>query len=949
MKDDLEEDEPGPASSCSGRNIVDNAVSYGNLRASRNLAEKQRRDNLNANISTIATLVPAVAANPRRMDKISILRLAAAYLRIQYTLGPGVPQSQFNDFDLEQYFSDTFIGNGGFFIVMTSTGKIVYISRQVEQHLGHAPIDLLGQSLYDYVHPDDHTELTRNITPDEMQPSGSMAAIKDSTADNNSNSSDDTIPSRSERRPSFQEKRRSFKIQMSQRAVSRREHPQYECIHLSGVLRLAEALKKNEANGNRRQRENSTTSNDIIFVGVARLLKKRTFTELSLVEANRNEYVTRHLLDGRIIYCDHRISVVAGYLSEEVSGRNAFQFMHAKDCKWTAIELRQMYVRGESFGSSCYRLRSKNGEYIFLRTHGYLEFDKTTKTVVSFVCVNMLVSSEEGTKLMKEMKERFSATITNSSMPMIEDDEQDDDAYDLSMDSQASGSKGANVEDPAQIEDLITHLIGDLPSPTISKDSLSSPLPDAQYAKAAIYSQRLPSAAAQATQLGIKNINQYLVVDGNDSSVKHEPASPNNAVKHDTIASKEQPPVTAQSSQLDVKNVNQYLVVEDSNSTVKREPTSPSVKMSRRAPTESSLMGPAIETQPSSGKPTVVRMRMQERESRNAEFEQICHASPYEIRQDQDLPQEAKSIISDNSMDSYESAATINRDMMVNETFGQSTSLINDFSPEIETCKVKFERTGSRLKNGLAFPSDSSARHQFPLKRMCMDDEVYASSNKRRPSEMSYSGASQQQAGRSSGGFPGFSRTFVSEDELIEAPVNYNPFEEIRAQTSSIISELPSTSLHDANVDYQQLNIPTPLIGSKSLNDQFAGIQNLKDGTLLSSDLDQNPDLMMKILDNLRSSSFDKTLENDERHLESTNAIDEEIMRTHFELENSSALRESQFNVLARDLENPALQAQRENFTQIQAEHKIHKKLLKTLQQEHKNNMQINAKHNIGV
>lgn len=49
------------------------------------MAEKQRRDNLNTNISTMAALVPTVAGSSRRMDKISILRLTAAYLRTQYS------------------------------------------------------------------------------------------------------------------------------------------------------------------------------------------------------------------------------------------------------------------------------------------------------------------------------------------------------------------------------------------------------------------------------------------------------------------------------------------------------------------------------------------------------------------------------------------------------------------------------------------------------------------------------------------------------------------------------------------------------------------------------------------------------------------------------------------------------------------------------------------------
>lgn len=60
-----------------------------------------------------------------------------------------------------------------------------------------------------------------------------------------------------------------------------------------------------------------------------------------LIQASRDEYITRHLIDGRIITCDQRISIVAGYLTEEVSGHSAFKYMHRDDVRWVIIALRQ--------------------------------------------------------------------------------------------------------------------------------------------------------------------------------------------------------------------------------------------------------------------------------------------------------------------------------------------------------------------------------------------------------------------------------------------------------------------------------------------------------------------------------------------------------------------------------------------------------------------------------
>lgn len=77
-----------------------------------------------------------------------------------------------------------------------------------------------------------------------------------------------------------------------------------------------------------------------------------------------------------------------------------------------------MYDRGESKGSSCYRLQSRNGQFIYLRTFGFLEIDDKG-IVESFVCVNTLVPEHEGKILNYEMKKRFSALI-NSNTPGIE-------------------------------------------------------------------------------------------------------------------------------------------------------------------------------------------------------------------------------------------------------------------------------------------------------------------------------------------------------------------------------------------------------------------------------------------------------------------------------------------------------------------------------------------------
>ena len=73
---------------------------------------------------------------------------------------------------------------------------------------------------------------------------------------------------------------------------------------------------------------------------MARVIKRPLICD-RLLESCTYEYKTRHLVDGRIVQCDQRISIVAGYLTDEVSGLSPFTFMHRDDVRWVMVALRQ--------------------------------------------------------------------------------------------------------------------------------------------------------------------------------------------------------------------------------------------------------------------------------------------------------------------------------------------------------------------------------------------------------------------------------------------------------------------------------------------------------------------------------------------------------------------------------------------------------------------------------
>ncbi|XP_060664370.1 uncharacterized protein LOC132796991 [Drosophila nasuta] len=161
------------------------------------------------------------------------------------------------------------------------------------------------------------------------------------------------------------------------------------------------------------------SGNDIVLVAMGRIMRESS-TNLSLLcrqpEPYQLEYRTRHLIDGSIIDCDQRIGIVAGYMKDEVRNLSPFSFMHLDDVRWVIVALRQMYDCNSDYGESCYRLLSRNGHFIYLHSKGFLEIDKSSNKVHSFLCVNTLLDEQAGKRKVQEMKNKFS-TIIKADIP----------------------------------------------------------------------------------------------------------------------------------------------------------------------------------------------------------------------------------------------------------------------------------------------------------------------------------------------------------------------------------------------------------------------------------------------------------------------------------------------------------------------------------------------------
>lgn len=136
---------------------------------------KRHRDRFNIELDNLAKLLPFPHDVIQKLDKLSILRLSASYLRAK------------NFFKGQQWAEESqvgkltdghaeFEGNGvfskllldaldGFVIVLTRDFEVFYASETVQDYLGLAQASVIHQDFLRFIHVDDHELIRKNLQP----------------------------------------------------------------------------------------------------------------------------------------------------------------------------------------------------------------------------------------------------------------------------------------------------------------------------------------------------------------------------------------------------------------------------------------------------------------------------------------------------------------------------------------------------------------------------------------------------------------------------------------------------------------------------------------------------------------------------------------------------------------------------------------------------------------
>ncbi|XP_015785355.1 aryl hydrocarbon receptor nuclear translocator-like protein 1 isoform X1 [Tetranychus urticae] len=371
--------------------------------------EKRRRDKMNHYITELSCLIPMCNAMSRKLDKLTVLRMAVQHMKtikgsMNAFAGSGKIRPTFlSDEALLKLISQQ-ISEGFLFVVSCDRGRILFVSGSVSQVLNYSQGDLLGQNWFDILHPKDVAKVKEQLSSSDLSPKERLIDAKT------------MLPVKSTASPSSQVNmspgaRRSFFCRMKfksmprvkeeadtttgyaqKRRKSQSSDRKYCVVHCIGYLKSWISTKMSVT-------EESENESDIYnmscLVAIGRTLPNLCgpTPHQPDISIKPISFTSRHTIDGKFLFVDQRATLILGYLPQELLGTCCYEYCHHEDLKILAESHRLgLEASGENSKSAGYRFKTKSGPYICLQTTWKTFRNPWTKEFEFLIAVNTCVS-----------------------------------------------------------------------------------------------------------------------------------------------------------------------------------------------------------------------------------------------------------------------------------------------------------------------------------------------------------------------------------------------------------------------------------------------------------------------------------------------------------------------------------------------------------------------------
>ncbi|XP_039622222.1 neuronal PAS domain-containing protein 2 [Polypterus senegalus] len=347
-------------------------------RASRNKSEKKRRDQFNILIKELCTMLQG-HGHPRKMDKSTILQRTIDFLQKQKEI-----TAQTQSCETRQDWKPSFLSNeeftqlmlealDGFLIVLSIDGNINYVSDSVAPLIGHLPSDMVDQNILNFLPEREHGEVYKLLS--------SHMLLTDSV-------SADFLES---------ENHIEFCCHLARGSINLSEPPVYECVKFTGDFKFYNHVPTSSCNGFESALPRAihpASEEQLCLVATVRLTTPQFLKDMCIIEEPCDEFTSRHSLEWKFLFLDHRASPIIGYLPFEVLGTSGYDYYHVDDLELLAKCHEQLMQFGKG-KSCCYRFLTKGQQWLWLQTHYYITYHQWNSKPEFIVCTHTVVSYSE--------------------------------------------------------------------------------------------------------------------------------------------------------------------------------------------------------------------------------------------------------------------------------------------------------------------------------------------------------------------------------------------------------------------------------------------------------------------------------------------------------------------------------------------------------------------------
>uniref|UniRef100_A0A8C7VQE1 Uncharacterized protein n=1 Tax=Oncorhynchus mykiss TaxID=8022 RepID=A0A8C7VQE1_ONCMY len=329
-------------------------------------AARTRREKENSEFYELAKMLPLPSAITSQLDKASIIRLTTSYLKMRIVFPQGLGEawghtSRTRTLDNvgREMGSHLLQTLDGFIFVVAPDGKIMYISETASVHLGLSQVELTGNSIYEYVHPADHDEMTAVLTPHQPYHSHFVQEY---------------------------EMERSFFLRMKCVLAKRNAgltSGGYKVIHCSGYLKIRQySLDMLSFDG---------CYQNVGLVAVGHSLPPSAVTEIKL---HSNMFMFRASLDMKLIFLDSRVAELTGYEPQDLIEKTLYHHVHSCDTFHLRCAHHLLLVKGQ-VTTKYYRFLAKQGGWVWVQSYATIVHNSRSSRPHCIVSVNYVLTDTE--------------------------------------------------------------------------------------------------------------------------------------------------------------------------------------------------------------------------------------------------------------------------------------------------------------------------------------------------------------------------------------------------------------------------------------------------------------------------------------------------------------------------------------------------------------------------